>query len=169
MEPKEVLKKLFDPEQYVTKIIGEPGAEEVPPVKNDKIATLISLLTDPENKDVKEETLLTLKIEKAGRLLIEAIKKVKPVEKKRILVAAAWESEINFSDQLPLFIELACDADYLVSLEAITVIGTMEGPFKKEEVRQGIARVKEEQRKLNSERVVLLNDLAERLREFENL
>lgn len=162
MDNKNDFKKLFDPEQYVTKIIGDDG-DATPPAKKDKIATLIALLTDPENKDVKEETLLTLKKEKAGNLLIEAIKNCKK-DKRQILVAACWESEINFSDHLSFFIELACDKDYLVSLEAITTIDTMEGPFKKEDVKDGIKRVKEEQKKLNNERVVLLNDLAEKLK-----
>lgn len=162
MDNNNDLKKLFDPEQYVTKIIGDTE-DSAPPIKKDRITILITLLTEPENKDVKEETLLTLKKEKAGALLIEAIKKCKK-DKRPILVAACWESEINFSDHLSFFIELACDSDYLVSLEAITTIDTMEGPFKKEDVANGIKRVKEEQKKFNNERVVLLNDLAVRLK-----
>ena len=163
MDNKEELKKFFDPNEYITKIVGGQEEIDVPATKKSKTATLISLLTDPENKDVKEEALLTLKKEKAGDLLIDAIHQVKTKAKKTLLVAACWESEINFSANLDLFIELACDTDYLVSLEAITVIDTMEGPFKAEALKQGIERVKLEQKKLNSERVVLLNDLLVRL------
>jgi len=160
----EDFKKYFDNKEYVTKIVGAEEEAENLTVANDKITSLIQLLTLSENRDFKEETLLILKKEKAGDLLITAIKKTK--KNKHILVAACWESEIDFSKHLPFFIGLALDTDYLVSLEAITVISTMEGPFNPNEVKEAIKSVKEEQKKLNSERVVLLNDLAVTLEGF---
>jgi hypothetical protein len=165
MENKDDPKKFFNPDDYVTKIIsGEE--DQVPATKKGKVSTLIALLTDPENKDVKEETLLTLKKEKAGQLLIDALKQVKSAEKKAVLAAACWESEIDFSKDLSFFVDLACDKEYLVSLEAITVIDTMEGPFNKSDVLGAIKKVKAEQKKLDNERVVLLNDLAVKLEGF---
>lgn len=159
----EDFKKYFDGKEYITKVVGNSDDETVS-LDNDKIASLIALLTKPENKDFKEETLLILKKEKAGDLLITAIAKAKT--NKHILVAACWESEINYSHQLPFFINLALDNDYLVSLEAITVISTMEGPFNKNDVQESILKVKQEQKKLNSERTVLLNDLVDTLNTF---
>ncbi len=160
----ENFKKYFDNKEYVTKIVGAEEETEGLSVANDKITSLIQLLTLSENKDFKEETLMILKKEKAGDLLITAIKKTK--KNKHILVAACWESEIDFSNYLPYFIDLALDSDYLVSLEAITVISTMEGPFVADDVKSSISKVKEEQKKLNSERDVLLNDLAITLEVF---
>lgn len=160
----EDFKKYFDNKEYVTKIVGADEEEAGLTVANDKITSLIQLLTLSENRDFKEETLLILKKEKAGDLLITAIKKTK--KNKHILVAACWESEINFSNQLPFFVSLALDSDYLISLEAITVISTMEGPFNAEDVKNAIKMVKEEQKKMESERVVLLNDLAITLESF---
>jgi len=156
--------KYFDNKEYVTKIVGNTDDASISDLDNDKISSLISLLTKPENRDFKEETLIILKKEKAGELLITAIKKAK--KDKAILVAACWESEINFSNHLPFFITLALDKDYLVSLEAITVISTMEGPFNTDEVKQVILKVKDEKKKLESERQVLLNDLANTLEGF---
>ncbi len=160
----EDFKKYFDNNEYVTKIVG--SADDMPPgdVNGDIISSLIALLTKPANKDFKEQTLLILKKEKAGDLLITAIKKAK--KDKAILVAACWESEINYSPQLTFFIDLALDTDYLVCLEAITVISTMEGPFKSEDVKGSVEKVKKEQKKLNSERLVLLNDLVNTLEGF---
>jgi hypothetical protein len=156
--------KYFDKKNYVTKIIKSDEEESEGEYKGSKITALIELLTLPENRDFREEALLTLKKENAGDLLIEAIKKNK--KHKAVLVAACWESEINYSKHLPFFINLALDTDYLVSLEAITVIETMEGPFETDALKQGIAIVKEEQRKHNSERVVLLNDLSNTLETY---
>lgn len=167
MEPNEDLKKYFNSKEYHTAIIGADDYENTSTeLDNDKIATLISLLTDPKNKEVKEETLITLKKEKGSDLLIAAIKSKKAKENKHILIAACWESEINFSNYLLFFTDLAIDADYLVSLEAITVIENMEGPFKKDELAASIQKIKEEQKKTNSERLVLYNDLIDTLTNF---
>lgn len=164
MDKKEELKKLFDSNQYSTLIVGETN--DSVKHKEDKISTVISLLTDPENKDVREETLLTLKKEKGESLLIAAINNPKAKGKKHILVAACWESEINFSNQLPFFIKLAMDNDYLVSLEAITVIENMEGPFNEADVKESIKLLKQHQQQLNTEQVVLVNDLVNTLNGF---
>jgi len=51
------------------------------------------------------------------------------------------------------------DADYLVSLEATTVIETMEGPFNENDLKNSIAALKEFKKKISTEQVVLINDL----------
>ncbi len=163
MENKNDLKKYFDTTQYVTTIVGEKQTVEV---AEDKITSLISLLTDPSNKDVKEEALITLKKEKAGEVLLQAIASPKSLPHRHLLVAACWECEINFSKYLPFFILLALDPNYLISLEAITTIENMEGPFVEKDVKEAIQKVKTEQKKISSERAVLLNDLIMTLEGF---
>lgn len=165
-EKKEDVKKYFDPKEYITKIIGNEAQEEIPAVDEDKINNLITLLTNTENRDIKEQALLTLKKEKGEELLLLAIASPEAKENRHKLVAACWESEINFSQYLPFFVLLALDNDYLVSLEAITVISTMDGPFDKKQIEDGIKKVKEAKKNIASERVVLLNDLAITLEDF---
>jgi hypothetical protein len=166
MENKDDLKKLFDEKRYVTAIVGAEGEMDIPSSGEDKIATIISLLTDPKNKDVKEEALVTLKKEKGADLLISAINSKKAKNNKHVLVAACWESEINFSKYLPFFVDLSLSDDYLVSLEAITVVENMEGPFNADELTASIKKVKEQQKNTSNERVVLLNDLVDTLTNF---
>ena len=84
-----------------------------------------------------------------------------------MLIAACWESEINFTRYFPFFILLAIDTDYMVSLEAITVISSMEGPFNKVEVQEAIKKVKIARDNSTSERIVLLNDLLDTLSQLE--
>jgi hypothetical protein len=164
MENSDDLKKYFDTNQYITKIVGEK--EVNPPVNEDKITSLIALLTDPSNKNVKEEALITLKKEKAGEVLLQAIASPQSLENRHLLVAACWESEIDFSKYLPFFILLALDNNYLISLEAITTIENMEGPFEEEQVKDAIKKVKGEQKNISSERAILLNDLIMTLEGF---
>ncbi len=170
MENNEDFKKYFDSKNYITKIIGveeEEKEEEGKLIKTeDKISKIINLLTDPANKSFKEATLLNLKKEKGGDLLLLAIASPKADKNRHQLVAACWESEINFSKYLPFFILLALDADYLVSLEAMTVMSTMEGPFEKDMLNNAIKKVKEVQKNITSEKAVLLNDLVYTLEGF---
>ncbi len=168
MENTDDLKKYFDSKEYITQIIGIDKAE-APKASESELTNLISLLTNPENKAFKEETLLTLKKEKAGDRLLLAIASPKAKTNKHLLVAACWESEINFSKYLSFFLILALDSDDLVSLEAITVISTMEGPFDTNAVKEGIKKVKAFiQNSATVPRTVLLNDLVFTLEEFLN-
>jgi hypothetical protein len=163
MENTNDVKKYFDAEQYITTFVGEKGTT---PVTDDKVTTLISLLTDPSNRDVKEETLITLKKEKGEEILLQAIASPKSLANRHLLVAACWESEINFSKYLPFFILLALDDNYLISLEAITTIEQMEGPFEEKDVKDAIKKVKSEQKNITSEKAVLLTDLVMTLEGF---
>lgn len=160
------LKKYFDSKEYVTAIIGGNNEENVPPVNESKVSTIISLLTDPANKEIREEALVTLKKENGGELLLTAIASPKSDAYKHVLVAACWESEINFSKYLPFFILLSLSDDYLVSLEAITTIENMEGPFDENHIKDAIKKIKEKQKSITNERVVLLNDLVVTLESF---
>jgi hypothetical protein len=166
MENKDDFKKYFDSKNYITKIIGLEDELEIQIKSEDKISKFISLLTDPANKNLKEATLLNLKKEKGGDILLLAIASPKSDKNRHLLIAACWESEINFSQYLPFFILLALDTDYLVSLEAITVISNMEGPFNNENVKEGIEKIKAIQKNITSEKAVLLNDLIDTLEGF---
>lgn len=172
LDPEET-QDYFDPKEYLTKVIGidkeevnDEKQEQKDEQKDERIAKIISLLTDPAHKSVKEETLLNIKKEKKGDLLLLAIASDDSKENRHKIVAACWESEIDFSKYLPFFILLALDSDYLVSLEAMTVISIMEGPFDEEKTKEGIEKVKTAQKSIKSEKAVLLNDLIYTLEGF---
>ncbi len=167
MDASDQLKKYFNSKEYATTIIGNPEGVSAPLTKEDKISSLISMLTDPANKEIKEEALVTLKKEKGGDTLLLAIASPKAKDVRHLLVAACWESEINYSKYLPFFILLALDENYLTSLEAITTIETMEGPFTDADVKAAIKKVKEFKKNITTERQVLLNDLVVTLEGFQ--
>jgi len=160
------LKKYFNPQEYITHLVGVDKSEEETISDEKEVILLTSLLTDPKHKDAREETLLLLKKEKKEEFLLMAIANQKDKKLLPALVAACWESEINMSKYLPFFILLALDNDFYVSLEAMTVISEMKGPFNLTQVKQAIQKIKEEKQKLNNEKTVLLNDLLDALNGF---
>lgn len=165
MEINNDLEKYFNSEEYATTIIGS-GEEKNSYVNEDKITTLISLLADPANKEIKEEALVTLKKENGGELLLTAIASPKSDNNKHLLVAACWESEINFSKYLPFFILLVLSDDYFISIEAVTTIENMEGPFDDNHLKEGIKKIKEKKSTITTEKAVILNDLTNFLENF---
>lgn len=166
-ETAEDFKKYFNPNEYITKIIGRDESD-VQGIADDnkEVELLTSLLTDPKHKDVKEQTLMMLKKDKKEEVLLVAIAKQKQGEFRHQLVAACWESEINFSKYLPFFVMLLDDADYMVALEAITVIQEMPGPFDQKQLQQAIDNVKKLKKDIINEKLVLLNDLLDTLQGF---
>jgi hypothetical protein len=168
MKASNDLAKYFNSKEYATTIVGETEDVNFPVTNEDKISSLISLLTDPANKEIKEEALITLKKEKGGDTLLLAIASPKANNVRNILVAACWESEINFSKYLPFFILLALDENYLISLEATTTIEYMEGPFTEKDITEAIKKVKAFKKDITTERQVLLNDLIVTLEGFLN-
>ena len=56
----------------------------------------------------------------------DAIAKTKNLDQKALLIAACWETGLDFSKDYLVFIELIGHENFLVSFEAFTVIQEME-------------------------------------------
>jgi len=129
--------------------------------------TLINLLIDSSNRDVREDVLLLLKKEESAvELLVEAIENPRYLEYKNKLIAACWESGTDCSKYLPVFIAAAINESYVVALEAVTVIENMEGPFDEEELAQAKKDIAFVLKAKESEKHPLLNILREILVRF---
>jgi len=87
---------------------------------------------------------------------------------KQVLVAACWECGLNFSVYLPFFVELVLDEEYLISIEAFTVIENMPGPFINEDVQQCLDTVYTWLDGPGNENEGIVNSLLEVLKGFAN-
>lgn len=151
-------KKFFDPEQYNTVIVNKDGQTEF---NDDKITNLVNLLTDPVNKEYRRDVLSALREnqQNAVPILIEAIRTHKNHENSHLLIAACWEAELNFSNYLPFFTQLALEESYLPAMEAITVIENMSGPFNKQEITESINKTENFLAKNDQEKGPLIQGL----------
>jgi len=102
------------------------------PAKADKsekdeaaIKQLIELLGS-HNSEHKDAGLELLKNEKSIDFLLEAIAETEHKNQKAILIAACWESGLDFKGHEVFFADLALDNDLFISLEAITVLDSIE-------------------------------------------
>lgn len=116
--------KFFDEAQYRTVTVGREADDSAAPLKQAGfVKTLLSLL-DSGNPTDKDNALELLKKENAVDYLMAAIRDAGSNDKKAVLLAACWESGLDFKGHHGFFMEYAFSPNPLVSLEAITVLDT---------------------------------------------
>ena len=115
--------KLFDEKEYATIIIGSEGMSKKDTSNADYVTVLVNSKSTREEKD---EALKVLKENNAQAFILNAITKTKNLGQKALLIAACWETGLDFSKDYLFFIELITNKDFIVSFEAFTVIQEME-------------------------------------------
>lgn len=118
----------FDQSQFNTLMIN---TDEFAKKNEAEIRNLISLVTSKETEE-KREALKLLKVEKGQEMLLYAIASPEFKEYRAKLLAACWESGLDFTKYFEFFLQLVLNADYQSSLEAITVVENMEGKIPEE-------------------------------------
>ena len=158
-EPKGIdPEKLFNEEEYITMKIG---GEEENNKKSDPAKDLVALLASKTIGE-KDIALDLLKKEKAVTLLVDAVKDCKNPKNKALLVAACWESGMDFRAHLDFFADLASDADLFVSMEAITVLSENIGEVDPKQAKHLIeVLIKPAKDHFNSQLII---DLIQRLK-----
>lgn len=117
-------KKLFDENEYSTLLVNRDGFNK----KDNDIADLIESLLEKEiNRQELEEIFKKLKDKNAHAILVESIKKAGKVSEKTKLAAACWETGLDFTSEFLFFVELACQNDFALAMEALTVVENIEG------------------------------------------
>lgn len=119
-------KKFFNSKMYNTLLLGSKSS------KDDD--SLVSLLCDPANKAIRHEVLNLLKKHNGSSILMDTISKEDDLANKRSLIAACWESGIDFSSYLPFFNEIVINGDLECCIEAMTVINEFEKIPAREDV-----------------------------------
>jgi hypothetical protein len=115
--------KLFDEKEYATIIIGSEGMSKKDTSNADYVTVLVSSKSSREEKDA---ALIFLKENNSQSFILNAIAKTKNLEQKALLIAACWETGLDFSKDYAIFIDLICHSNFNVSFEALTVIKEME-------------------------------------------
>lgn len=124
---------LFDEKQYATIILGNENASKKDIDNSNLAAILISNKTSREEKD---EALNTLKANNAKDFLLKAIANTKKAEHKAILIAACWETGMDYSKDFKVFFNLIGHENFHVSFEALTVIEEMEGLLSQTDLQE---------------------------------
>ena len=136
INPEDSAEKYFDEKNYSTLIIGadkNEGSEE----ENAGIAGLLI----EGLKENKAGALRLLKEQNAQLALLNAVDSVTDNKDRSLLVAACWESGLDFTKHFDEFMKLAGDTDPLVSLEAMTVLENIENFESASVLEEGIKKL----------------------------
>lgn len=131
--------KLFDEKEYATIIIGSEGMSKKDTSNADYVTVLVNSKSTREEKD---EALKVLKENNAQAFILNAISKTKNLGQKALLIAACWETGLDFSKDYLVFIDLICSKDFVVSFEAFTVIQEMEAEIDKKTLQSSLDMLK---------------------------
>ncbi|MEW6469951.1 MAG: hypothetical protein AB1458_13565 [Bacteroidota bacterium] len=130
---------IHETENYNTLFLGkQPEEKDKGKFKGDAVANLVDLITNPQNRHLKVDALRELKSKNGKELLMQAIGITQDEARLALLCSACWEANLDFSDRLKEFVQMAVEKNYLVALEILTVIEDMQGPFRKEELHAAI-------------------------------
>lgn len=122
--------KLFDKKKFATLIVTPEGIK-----KNQTVTDALIGFTDVKISLMeREEFLKILKDNDSRPLLIQEIEAEKDPEKKAKLLSVFWEIGLEATDRFLFFVQQACTDNFIVSLEAFTVIETIENEIPKEEL-----------------------------------
>jgi len=150
-------KKFFDETEYNTLLVNRDGFNKK---QNDAADLMESLLEKNITRQTQEEIYSELKKGKAQKSLIEFIKTIKENEAKAKIISACWETCLDFDNDFLFFTELACDNDFLVAMEAFTVVENIEGQLS-EEILTKALEIAQNSKSVNK---VLVEDLINNIR-----
>lgn len=105
--------------------------------KPESIHNIITVLKDTENETVRASALnflFDLKDVGAVDTLVDAIKNEPNTAIKAYLLSSIWQSGLDASNHLNFFIDQAIKNDYLVCLEALTIVENFDTSFNEDEV-----------------------------------
>jgi hypothetical protein len=128
---------------------------------------LAEQLSDPQFRETKPDLLNMLRENESQDMLVEMIADENFRKQRAVLLAACWESGLNFSKYLEVFVHLLSDkyTDDFAALEIATIIDEMPGPFEKEILEKCIYGL-EQMAVANPLKSELINGIQLRLRHF---
>ena len=102
------------------------------------IEPLIDLYSNTENLKIKGEIksiFSELKNKDILEFLLPQLSKGSN-DVKELILFSIWSSGIDMTDHIPELIEASCSGNYMVILEALTVLENLEGPFNEDDLFQ---------------------------------
>ena len=110
------------------------------------IDPLVKLYTTSKDEQIKEEIkgiFSELKNDQSINYLLPYLDDNRN-EVKELILFSIWSSGIDVGDYLKEITKAACTGNYMVILEALTVIENLEGPFSEEDVFQASTLMQEQ-------------------------
>jgi hypothetical protein len=124
--------KYFDEKKFRTIIVGKDGIKNIGDLK-DAIDELAEGNLTPEER---EELLKKVKASNPEKALLKAVSIIKDRAKKARLISVYWEIGLDCTSDFLFFVKQACEGDYLIAMECLTVIETIENEVSQKDLNE---------------------------------
>ena len=147
------------------KIVGEPS-----------ILLPIILELNTKNHTEKNalilEFLACLKDSKARSIMMDLIQQTDLKEYQQLLLSTIWNSPLDYTDYLEVFVDLALKGDFIITLECLTIIENLDGPFSEKSVMEAqvlLGAYAESNPYKNSQKGMLISEIALLIKDFQRI
>ena len=122
--------------------------------------------TDTHLKNEIKAVFSQFKTSKALPILIDNLSH-KENSVKELMLYSIWSSNLDATDYIPQIISCACNGDFMVALEALTLIENLEGPFNEQDLIESMITLNEYLTNQTDDKKDLINSMLETIKAFE--
>jgi len=133
------------------------------------VDSIINLLFSKRSEVLKEAVvnfLVDVKNQAAAINIINTIKEKRNSADVARLVSVCWQSRLDFSNDIELFMELLCKADYQTSIEAFSVIENALDNTSDEKIAEYTLYLRDEVNKTSTDKQPLVQQMILVMEEF---
>ncbi len=141
-----------------------------------ELASILLTTQSEKNKAEMMQFFNDLAFEGAQENMMQIILNPSFIDVRQELLATIWNSRIDYSNYLAEFVEIASEGNYLETLECLTIIENLDGPFEEADILEAQLHLKEylessnrteEKSILMSEIALLIKNMNEELADFD--
>ncbi len=110
------------------------------------VEPMLHVYVDSDNEQITsqiDEMLSCLKISSAEKVLVDSLNKPELVSIQSNIISYIWNSGFQPADRIHDIIRVCVEGDYMTTLEGLTLIENMDGPFEEEHLMDALLNVKE--------------------------
>ena len=147
------------------KIVGEPSILH-------PIILELNIKNHTEKNALILEFLACLKDRKARSVMMDLIQQTELKEYQQLLLSTIWNSPLDYTDYLEIFVDLALKGDFIITLECLTIIENLDGPFSEKSVMEAqvlLGAYAESNPDKNSQKGMLISEIALLIKDFQRI
>ena len=147
------------------KIVGEPSILH-------PIILELNTKSHSEKNALILEFLACLKDRKARSVMMDLIQQTELKEYQQLLLSTIWNSPLDYTDYLEIFVDLALKGDFIITLECLTIIENLDGPFSEKSVMEAqvlLGAYAESNPDKNSQKGMLISEIALLIKDFQRI
>ena len=122
-----------------------------------------------EGNSIRNEIKTVFSQLKTTKVLPELIKNLAHQDNrvKELVLFSIWSSNLDAVDYIPAVIECSCKGDFMVALEALTLIENLEGPFNEQDLLESMIIINEYLLKEKDDKIELIQSILDTIKVFE--